>query len=185
MFNKKILIAASFLLAGSFHSAMAQGVNAIGLNGMQRYVDFSATSPFSNHQFFGTWSVGTTNPGSTKFFNMLFQGKSTGSCFVVITSPASASASVTDIVAYAGTKKIDDDGPNSSKLPYFKVFTYHDTFIYLSAKDNTHNNRDWNIQTDEHSPSTETECKNLFNNPSVPMYSAQTDAVNPGPTTAN
>lgn len=184
MFNKKILIAASFLLAGSFHSAMAQGVNTIGLNGFQRYVDFSAVSTFSNHQKFPTWTVGTTNPGSTKFFSLLFQGKSAGSCFIVMTKPASALASATDLVAYSGTKKIDDDGPNSSKLPYFKVFTLHDSFIYISAKDNTHNNRDWNIQTEEYSPYTETQCRNLYQT-SIPMYNAQTEVVNPGPTTAN
>lgn len=186
MFNKKLLLTSAILISGALHTASAQGWNTFGLNSMNRYVDFSATSPFSNHTFFPKWSVGTANPGTTKYFLMNLQGKSTGSCFIVSTSGASASGTVTDLVAYtpqATFKKIDDDGPNSGKLPYFKVFTYHDAAFIISAKNDTHNNRDWNLSITEMAAANPNACKALSS--SVPMYDSQNEVVSPGPTTVN
>ena len=58
-------------------------------------------------------------------------------------------------------------------------------YMATSAKDGTQNGRDWHLVVSEYPASTASDCTNLFNNPSVPMYNAQTDVVNPGPTTVN
>ncbi|HKP96939.1 MAG TPA: hypothetical protein VJ385_14410 [Fibrobacteria bacterium] len=187
MFNKKLLLPAAVLISGVLHSVSAQGLQSHGPESMNKYVDFSAKSPFSDHQSFGTWSIGTSNPGTTKFTMIVLMGKSAGSCFVVKTLPASASETVTDLVAYTPDlpfRKIDDDGPNSGKMPYFKVFAYHDTAFRISAKNDTHNNRDWNMSITEYSANSPAACKALINS-TIPMYDYTNDVVSPGPTTAN
>jgi hypothetical protein len=187
MFNKKFLLTSAILISGALHSVSAQGVQSHGPEVISRYVDFSAKSTNTAHPAFGHWTPGTSNTGTATFTSMLLMGKSSGSCFVVKTLPASAGETVTDLVAYspeAPFKKIDDDGPNSGKMPYFKVYAVHDSFLIISAKDDANKNRDWNLSITEYATSSSTSCKNLLNS-AIPMYNSTNDVVSPGPTSSN
>ncbi|HKP96938.1 MAG TPA: hypothetical protein VJ385_14405 [Fibrobacteria bacterium] len=181
MKTKQLLFAFAILM-GTLQSSFGGYWLSFGLDQSTRYVDFSTVSPFSNHQKFPTWKRGTHNAGTQKYFDLLLNGKSPGTCFTVYASPESQPETNTDLIAYADTTMIDDDGRWGSLLPSFKVWTTRDQHIRISAYNDDNNDRDFGLTISEQPASSLGSCKNnLGGDPTTPLYNGVTGVLEVGP----
>jgi hypothetical protein len=179
----KQMIFASAILTGMLQASFGGYWLSFGLDASERYVDFSTTSPFSNHQKFPTWTRGTNNAGTQKYLNVLLKGKSPGTCFTVFGVSESRPDTETDITAYAGTTMIDDDSRFGSLLPHFKVWTTRDQTIRLSAFNDSYNDRDFGVTIAEQTTSSSAACRdNVGGNSADPLFNGVTGVLEIGPT---
>lgn len=151
MFKMKSLLASTGLIAGLCQATFASPsfIQAGIID--SRYIDFSTTSPHSNHATWQTWTP--PNGGSpVKYMTLQLAGTNPGvpgSCFQVHVSPASGTPQQwTDLRLWPawGSTSIDDDGPNNSRMPYAKIWMGSTTgnFI-LAAKNSTQNQIDFRL----------------------------------------
>jgi hypothetical protein len=138
------------------------------------YVDFSAKSPYGNHQ---AWPKATNGPfGSLRvYYALQLQGAGTGTCYSFEVQGASQPASNTDMVAYMGNTMIDDDGP-SKKTPFFKIWVTSGVNFKIAAKDAYNDVADWNLVVNSSMLSKDA-CKSAYGGTTQPMITSNGEVV--------